>query len=925
MRNTSRRVCTLAVVLVLLLASSFAPRVATPTVHAIGASDGMTWVALPSGTYEGLRGITCPTSHSCIAVGESGHDLTTQNTGANWQSRESGYPGTVHGVACLTRKSCVAVAGDFDRGAILISTNAGATWHVVSASTGLDSIACPTSTTCLAVGWDGIIVGSVDGGATWSNRFSGGQHTLYGIACPTHRICLAVGSEGIILRSSDGGATWHSLISDLLPGDVLTSLTCPTTNICLAVGEADEGVGIVVRSTNGGITWSSHRTGIGLNGLNGVACASSSTCLAVGSATMRRSTDGGATWSSQSLEPRYYLWGVTCPTSNICLAVGTDGTILQVRLPPSPTSGQGPSTAVTSDQRRLAAAVTSYKAVLDTAFNQVEGTAAQLGQEGQYFQDQITKDQLEVYAAIASAVSDTLVGGLKALGPEENAGLVDEILQASQDFGSGVAKDKRVEETADLLARYLSKHTMTSQALVLRSGIHTSLQAGLDTDLARLIAHPPALSAAATGAAISALGAREAALGWIGTRTAQGAAATLHVAFYQQGGSHVLGDLAALAASLWQQAYVLVAEAYLGPEGGVGATAVMGVWNTTIARLKLSADAQLVAAYQLTLLSMERYGLLLHDAATLVIHGLQATSAAVGPSASASLGNLQIVDSGAPASLTHATDTRREVLNVAVRNTGAKMPFHVFLNYNLGFDINGKLTLAGQQKLHLSVVATHGSFQVAGKGSLTSGVTLAANGSTSLMFTLLDAKHYIYLLPDKGEELHVALLAEPQPGDYVLVDSKTIPNDRTVHFPLTPSSHVVVQQPALYVLNGATYGIWSWPNFPASIRIDNHEGFTGLQWTRHSVATASATGTVYYDLCTQSCAGGPIRQAPIELVASNPRVCTVQVFDLHASAWRLQRAYVYDTLRGQLVRSAGVPSRVSPLLQFRPACKAGTP
>jgi hypothetical protein len=140
------------------------------------------------------------------------------------------------------------------------------------------------------------------------------------------------------------------------------------------------------------------------------------------------------------------------------------------------------------------------------------------------------------------------------------------------------------------------------------------------------------------------------------------------------------------------------------------------------------------------------------------------------------------------------------------------------------------------------------------------------------------------------------------------------------------TSHVAVQQPALYVFSGVMLSqqLWSWPHFPASIGIDNHNGLTGLRWTRHSLATASARGIMFYDLCTRSCAGGPVLQTPVELFASHPTVCTVQVFDLHVSAWRLQRAYVYNTLSSRLVRSAGVPPWVSRELRFQPACKAGT-
>ncbi len=141
----------------------------------------------------------------------------------------------------------------------------------------------------------------------------------------------------------------------------------------------------------------------------------------------------------------------------------------------------------------------------------------------------------------------------------------------------------------------------------------------------------------------------------------------------------------------------------------------------------------------------------------------------------------------------------------------------------------------------------------------------------------------------------------------------------------SPATHVAVQQPELYVLNGVMLGrLWSWPHFPATIAIDNHDGFTNLRWTRHSLAMASAVGTYNYDLCTKSCAGGPMRQAPVTLVASHPMVCNVRMIDARMFASRLQRAYVYDSLSTEFGPSAGVPSRARNSQWFQPACKAGT-
>ena len=40
---------------------------------------------------------------------------------------------------------------------------------------------------------------------------SGTYNSLYGVACPSPSTCVAVGGSGAIVRSTDGGSTWHSV------------------------------------------------------------------------------------------------------------------------------------------------------------------------------------------------------------------------------------------------------------------------------------------------------------------------------------------------------------------------------------------------------------------------------------------------------------------------------------------------------------------------------------------------------------------------------------------------------------------------------------------------------------------------------------------------------------------------------------------
>ena len=78
----------------------------------------------------------------------------------------------------------------------------------------LNGVACPSPSTCVAVGnrgTIGTILRSTDGGSTWYIQPSGTPRTLVGVGCPRSSTCVAVGVGGTIVRSTDGGRTWRSI------------------------------------------------------------------------------------------------------------------------------------------------------------------------------------------------------------------------------------------------------------------------------------------------------------------------------------------------------------------------------------------------------------------------------------------------------------------------------------------------------------------------------------------------------------------------------------------------------------------------------------------------------------------------------------------------------------------------------------------
>src|ERR1700677_1525048 len=184
---------------------------------------------------------------------------------------------TLLGITCRTANDCNAVGknnpGDI---AVVRTTDGGAKWQIDSAPKVplyLESVACPTATNCVAVGYAGsgggytpVAVHSTDGGTKWEAQtlpFSSGL--LFGVACKTSLDCEAVGtvdtatsSTPVALGTTSGGASWQSQTVPL--ADTLFAVACPTAETCEAVGGTGSGPtekGVSVRTTNGGASWRS--------------------------------------------------------------------------------------------------------------------------------------------------------------------------------------------------------------------------------------------------------------------------------------------------------------------------------------------------------------------------------------------------------------------------------------------------------------------------------------------------------------------------------------------------------------------------------------------------------------------------------------------------------------------------------------------
>jgi hypothetical protein len=188
----------------------------------------------------------------------------------------------LNGISCISTRVCVAVGGvngGPGPAAVISTTTGGTTWSLSSAPAlanvqELFSVSClpgPTAlsrATCHAGGSALEAAGPVelmssDGGATW-----GGMQTfdvtgwLNSISCADARHCWAAdsGTSVALVGTANGGVSWSAVTSDTTNED--GSVSCATVNFCVATTDG----GLWTTSTDGGLGGAAATQPLGASG-----------------------------------------------------------------------------------------------------------------------------------------------------------------------------------------------------------------------------------------------------------------------------------------------------------------------------------------------------------------------------------------------------------------------------------------------------------------------------------------------------------------------------------------------------------------------------------------------------------------------------------------------------------------------------------
>ncbi|MEW6268977.1 MAG: YCF48-related protein [Thermodesulfobacteriota bacterium] len=243
---------------------------------------GKTWKKVDAGTDAYLFAMTVVSPEHMIAVGDKSTIVQTRDGGATWQVTKYEAPksedASDEALAGLDDAALIAqepslyavkfvdgktgwIVGEF--GKILKTSDGGATWteqqqslvggEIVDA---LDlpsffGIDCIDANECAAVGLDGKIAATKDGGATWAFQDTGTDFTepLFTVQLFPDGSGWAAGVAGEVLRRERG--EWQSADLGMRVFSWLRQVSFADANHGWLVG----GFGLILRTKDGGKTW----------------------------------------------------------------------------------------------------------------------------------------------------------------------------------------------------------------------------------------------------------------------------------------------------------------------------------------------------------------------------------------------------------------------------------------------------------------------------------------------------------------------------------------------------------------------------------------------------------------------------------------------------------------------------------------------
>ena len=307
---------------------------------------GSSWTQISTNISYGYMSFCFVNSNVGYAVALLGGTVSKTTDGGNsWININTGFAQALYDVSFSDVSSGWIAGGSGFYGSpsfMARTTDGGANWtqQTVPTSYGFYGV-CAMDSLGWAVGYDGVILRTTNGGKAWTTSVAGNVLTydLNSVSfrrykgyrgSPDSLVGVAVGANGTTFMSRDGGITWTQIMGDFEAKKTLRKVQMLDSLYWYAVGEKDK----ILRTTNAGSQWA-HLDNDVKPEFWGVAFTDSSHGIAVGDSATQAggwtdgkiyaTSDGGKHWNRSASFPNTTFQGAHYPVSGTAYAAGYDG------------------------------------------------------------------------------------------------------------------------------------------------------------------------------------------------------------------------------------------------------------------------------------------------------------------------------------------------------------------------------------------------------------------------------------------------------------------------------------------------------------------------------------------------------------------------------------------------------------------------
>lgn len=289
------------------------------------SNESYVWTRIATPTTNKLNSLAFVDTLFGICVGENSTVLRTVDGGRTWEKLSVEEGVNLKDIAGIDRDHFQAVGAYSNGGSRIQTEDGGNTWFYIRyykpafPDWSLSSVSCSDYTHGVMVGLSGLVAHFQS-----SNTFiaSGTTDHLYDASFVTGSRHYAVGANGVIITTVNGGQSWATVPSGV--NNALMAIHMLPVNSGFIVGSD----GIVLRGDLNG--WEECPSSGTSNSLLGVSFLDDLAGIVVGSfGTVLRTDDGGETWDPEECDTDLNLHDVFYGESGFGIALGDSGSVFK--------------------------------------------------------------------------------------------------------------------------------------------------------------------------------------------------------------------------------------------------------------------------------------------------------------------------------------------------------------------------------------------------------------------------------------------------------------------------------------------------------------------------------------------------------------------------------------------------------------------